>query len=58
MSESVAEGQTGDTGVVETTGDDSSALEGHAEDQQAEEQLHEVMKAEDPDELERLGPAA
>lgn len=52
MSES-AEGQAGDTGVVEAPGDGSSAPEGHAEDQQAEEQLHEVMQAEDPDELKK-----
>jgi hypothetical protein len=53
MSESAVEGQAGDTGVVETTGEGSSALEGHEEDQAAEEQLHEVMKAEDPDELKK-----
>lgn len=53
MSESVAEGLAGDTGVVETSGDGSSAPEGHAEDQQAEEQLHEVMQAQDPDELKK-----
>ena len=52
MSQS-AEGQAGDTGVAETTGDASSALEGHEEDQSAEEQLHEVMQAEDPDELKK-----
>lgn len=52
MSES-AEGLAGDTGVAETTGDASSAPEGHDEDQQAEEQLHEVMKQEDPDELKK-----
>lgn len=52
MSES-AEGLAGDTGVAETTGDASSAPEGHAEDQAAEEQLHQVMQAEDPDELKK-----
>lgn len=53
MSESAVEGLAGDTGVVETPGSDSSAPEGHEEDQSAEEQLHEVMKAEDPDELKK-----
>ena len=53
MSESAVEGLAGDTGVAEAPGDASSAPEGHEEDQAAEEQLHEVMKAEDPDELKK-----
>jgi hypothetical protein len=53
MSESAVEGMTGDTGEVETTGGADSAPEGHEEDQAAEEQLHEVMQAEDPDELKK-----
>lgn len=53
MSESAAEGLTGDTGVVEAPGDATSTSEGHEEDQAAEEQLHEVMQAEDPDELKK-----
>jgi len=53
MSESAAEGLTGDTGVVETPGDATSTSEGHPEDQEAEEQLHQVMQAEDPDELKK-----
>jgi hypothetical protein len=50
MSESAVEGQVGDTGVAESTGVDAA---GHPEDQEAEEQLHEVMQAEDPDELKK-----
>lgn len=53
MSESAVEGLAGDTGVVDTSGDGSSVPEGHEEDQAAEEQLHEVMQAEDPDELKK-----
>lgn len=53
MSESAVEGLVGDTGVVETPGDASSVPEGQEEDRAAEEQLHEVMKAEDPDELKK-----
>jgi hypothetical protein len=54
MSESAVEGMTGDTGVVETTGGADSTSEGHPEDQAAEEQLHEVMQANDPDELKKV----
>jgi hypothetical protein len=53
MSESAVEGLAGDTGVVETPGDAGSAPEGHPEDQTAEEQLHQVMKENDPDELQK-----
>lgn len=51
MSESAVEGLSGDTGVVDSAGDSGSAPEGHEEDQQAEEQLHEVMQQNDPEEL-------
>lgn len=53
MSESAVEGQTGDTGAAEATGDANSVPEGHPEDQEAEEQLHQVMQAQDPDELKK-----
>ena len=53
MSESAVEGLAGDTGVVETPGDASSAPEGHEEDQAAEEQLHKVMQENDPEELQK-----
>jgi hypothetical protein len=53
MSESAVEGLASDTGVAETTGDATSTSEGHPEDQEAEEQLHQVMQAEDPDELKK-----
>jgi len=51
MSESAVEGLAGDTGVVDPTGGADSTQEGHPEDQAAEEQLHEVMQQQDPDEL-------
>ena len=50
MSETVPE-DTGVTGEVDSSGAD--AAEGHPEDQEAEEQLHEVMQQEDPEELKR-----
>jgi hypothetical protein len=53
MSESVFEGQAGDTGEVVAPESADSAPEGHEEDQEAEEQLAKVMKEQDPDELKK-----
>ena len=53
MSETVPEdtGVTGEAGAP--VGDAASAIEGHEEDQEAEEQLHGVMQEEDPEELKK-----
>ena len=53
MSESAVEGQAGDTGVVETPGDGSSAPEGQVEGQEAEGQGQEGAQAENPDDLKK-----
>lgn len=53
MSEPVVEGLSGDTGVVETTGDGSSVPEGQVEGQEAEGQGQEGAQAENPDDLKK-----